>query len=94
MYTSFPESGSELYSFDTAEKGSLQAFLNITLYINRPLHVSTFKTAAAVPGGGSIVRGKINGSISSREGACIFKSRNPVSRAMGSNMVDKKREDN
>lgn len=31
---------------------------------------------------GSIVRGKINGSISSREGACIFKPCNPVSRAM------------
>lgn len=82
MCASFPGSGSELYSFDTAEKGSLQAFLNITLYINRPLHVSTFKTAVAVPEGGSIVRWKINGSISSREGACIFKPCNPVSLAM------------
>lgn len=94
MCASFP--GSELYSFDTAEKGSLQAFLNITLYINRPLHVSTFKTAVAVPEGGSIVRWKINGSISK---APAFLNHVILflwlwTSEKGGNMVDKKREGN
>lgn len=94
MCASFP--GSELYSFDTAEKGSLQAFLNITLYINRPLLVSTFKTAVAVPEGGSIVRWKINGSISK---APAFLNHVILflwlwTSEKGGNMVDKKREGN